>query len=61
MLALNPRHFGALQGLGRILEELGDEANALAAFKQAYTIHPHRDDLKEAIDRLELTLDGQTL
>lgn len=52
-LALEPRHFGALTGLGLILEELGDEALALDAYRQALAIHPQSDDIKDAVTRLE--------
>ncbi len=60
-LALNPRHFGAMQGLGRILEELNEPESALQAYKSAIAIHPHRDGLKEAIERLEVMTSGQDL
>ncbi|GFE65741.1 tetratricopeptide repeat protein [Litoreibacter roseus] len=60
-LALNPRHFGALQGLGRILEQLEDDPNALKAYQAAYAIHPHRPELKATIDRLERQVSGETL
>ena len=60
-LRLNPRHFGALQGLGRMLEELGDTENALKAYKEAYAIHPHRPGLEEGITRLEALVAGQDL
>lgn len=60
-LALNPRHFGAMQGLGRIMEELGNEAEALAAYEAAAAIHPHREGLKEAIARLEKLVSGQEI
>lgn len=60
-LALNPRHFGALQGLGQILEQLEDEKNALAAYRAAYSLHPNRPDLKDAIDRLDAKLAGTKL
>ncbi|MFY0692105.1 MAG: tetratricopeptide repeat protein [Paracoccaceae bacterium] len=60
-LALNPRHFGALQGLGRMLEELEDYDNALIAYSSAYAIHPHREGLKEAIERVEKNISGQDL
>ena len=60
-LALNPRHFAALQGLGRILEELDREEDALAAYQSAAAIHPQREGLKEAIERLEKTISGQDI
>lgn len=60
-LALNPRHFGALQGLGRMLEELDQKDDALVAYKEAYAIHPHRPGLKESIERLEADVSGQDI
>ncbi len=60
-LALNPRHFGAMQGLGRILEELGDDENAMKAYRSAIAIHPHRPGLKDSIKRLEAKISGQDI
>jgi tetratricopeptide (TPR) repeat protein len=60
-LALNPRHFAALSGLGLILEETGDEATALAAYRAALSIHPHRPNLIEAVRRLERKVSGTKL
>lgn len=57
-LALNPKHFGALSGLGVILEQIGDNENALLAYRAAYEINPHRENLTEAISRLENDVDG---
>lgn len=57
-LALNPKHFGALSGLGVMLEEIGDTKNALLAYREAYEINPHRENLTEAISRLEKEVDG---
>jgi len=57
-LSLEPRHFGALAGLGVILEDTGDTAHALEAFRAAHAIHPHRSDLREAVERLEAELQG---
>lgn len=61
VLTVNPRHFGALTGLGMILEETGDEARALRAFRAAQAIHPRIEAVNEAIDRLELKIEGQDL
>lgn len=58
VLTLEPRHFGALAGLGVILEETGALQGALEAFRAARAIHPHRPDLREAVERLEAELQG---
>lgn len=58
-LALNPRHFGALHGLGIILEQLGDLKNALVAYRAAFAINPHRENLGEAVQRLSEIVDGK--
>ena len=58
VLSLEPRHFGALAGLGVILEEIGESSRALEAYRAARAIHPHRTDLREAVDRLEAELQG---
>lgn len=60
-LALNPRHFAALAGLGRILEEIGRDRDALSAYRASLTLHPHRPNVREAVERLELATGGSTL
>ena len=60
-LALNPSHFGALSGLGAILESLGDEALALEAYGKAADIHPHNPDFQAAIERLDGKVAGTSL
>ena len=52
-LALEPRHFGALSGLGVILREVGRDQGAIAALRQALEIHPHLDDARELLEKLE--------
>ena len=60
-LAMNPRHFGALSGLALILEELGEEEQALEAYRAIEAIHPNRANLKDAIERLEKAVGGVEL
>ncbi len=57
-LALNPKHFGALSGLGVILEQIGETDEALLAYRTAFEINPHRENLIEAIERLTNDVDG---
>jgi tetratricopeptide (TPR) repeat protein len=61
VLTLNPRHFGALSGLGMILEESGKTERALEVYKSAITLHPHLEGVQEAIERLETEAEGQEL
>jgi tetratricopeptide (TPR) repeat protein len=52
VLVLNPRHFGALAGLGFMLEELDDPRLALRAFEQAQKLNPNQPTVNDAISRL---------
>ena len=52
VLALEPRHFGALAGLGLVYRRQGKNAMALNAFRRALAIHPHLPDVKRAISEL---------
>lgn len=52
-LVLEPRHFGALAGLGTILRELGDDNRALEAYREALALDPYLEDVQKAIDELE--------
>jgi tetratricopeptide (TPR) repeat protein len=60
-LARNPRHFGALSGLGIIFEQLELHRQAREAFAAAHAIHPHRPSIREAISRLDRQLEGTAL
>jgi tetratricopeptide (TPR) repeat protein len=60
-LTLEPRHFGALSGLGLILEETGQTEAAIRAYEAALAIHPNRPDLREAVERLEEDLQGEAI
>jgi tetratricopeptide (TPR) repeat protein len=60
-LMLNPNHFGALGGLGMILEETGKTEAALRAYRASLAIHPHQDGIKAAIERLEAATAGTEL
>jgi tetratricopeptide (TPR) repeat protein len=59
VLAREPRHFGALSGLGIILQEVGDEKRALEAFRRALAIHPKLERIPELAKRLSDKIDGQ--
>ncbi len=58
-LALEPRHFGALSGLGLISLALGEDGAALKAFEKALEIHPYLPAAKEYVPKLRLRLEGR--
>lgn len=61
VLQLNPRHFGALSGLGMILEETDKPEKALEVYRAALAIHPQMEGVIEAVKRLETQATGQEL
>jgi tetratricopeptide (TPR) repeat protein len=60
-LALEPRHFGALSGLGMILERLGDKKGAMQAYRKGLEIHPNLPGASEGVERLAPDVDGREL
>ncbi|KEP69092.1 hypothetical protein DL1_05740 [Thioclava dalianensis] len=61
VLKLEPRHWGALAGLGTMLEEMGDDSRALKAYQASFALNPHQQDVKDAIARLDKTHQGTAL
>jgi tetratricopeptide (TPR) repeat protein len=61
VLAREPRHFGALAGLGIILQELGDDKNALEAFRRALALHPHIERIPDLAKKLSEKIDGRDI
>ncbi len=61
VLAREPRHFGALSGLGIILQEIGDDRHALDVFRRALAIHPHLERVPEMVKKLSDKVDGRDL
>ena len=61
VIELEPRHFGALSGLGMIHMRAGDLQAALQAFEAALRVNPHLDQALDITARLRKRLRGQTL
>jgi len=59
VLALEPRHFGAISGLGLVLQAMGDKKAALEAFRRALAIHPNLTSAREAVERLKPEVEGR--
>ncbi len=61
VLTLEPRHFGALSGLGFILKRNGMNKGALAALRKALAIYPENPDIQKAVDELTPDVEGRDL
>ncbi len=60
-LDLEPRHFGALSGLGQIELLRGDPEAALSAFEAAVLVHPHLPGTRDIIQQLRRNLGRNSL
>jgi tetratricopeptide (TPR) repeat protein len=61
VLNREPRHFGALAGLGMILEEVGEDKQALEAFRKAVAINPHMQKIPEHVKALAEKVEGRDI
>jgi tetratricopeptide (TPR) repeat protein len=61
VLAKEPRHFGALSGLGLILQDIGDDKDALEAYRKALAIDPHLDNIPEVVKTLSEKVEGRSI
>jgi tetratricopeptide (TPR) repeat protein len=61
VLAREPRHFGALSGLGIILQELGDDKRALDVFRRALAVHPRLERIPDLVKKLTDKIDGRNI
>lgn len=61
VLALDPNHFKALDGLVAVLKEIGQKKAALAAVNKLLEVHPFWDGAQAVHDELARQVEGQAL
>jgi tetratricopeptide (TPR) repeat protein len=61
VLIREPRHFGALAGVGMIMQELGEDKRALDAFRKALAIDPHLEKVPEVVKQLSEKVEGRDI
>jgi len=61
VLVREPRHFGALSGLGMILQEIGDDKDALKAYRKALEIDPHLEHIPDVVRTLSEKVEGRDI
>jgi tetratricopeptide (TPR) repeat protein len=61
VLAREPRHFGALSGLGIIMQEFGEDKLALEAFRRALAVNPHLQKIPDFVKTLTEKVEGRDI
>ncbi|MEN5081866.1 tetratricopeptide repeat protein [Bosea sp. TWI1241] len=58
-LKREPRHYGAMMGLGMILSQQGDDKRAMVAYRRALAVYPQLEAGKDAVKALTREVDGR--
>lgn len=61
VLNLEPRHYGALSGLGMILIALGREEDALEWLRRALELNPYLDGIRLLVEEIGERLKGKRI
>jgi len=61
ILRREPRHFGALSGLGMILQEIGDDKQALEVYRRALAVHPRLERIPDMVKTLQEKVEGRDI
>ena len=59
VLALDPNHYKALEGLGQMLKDLGQRRAALAVYRRLKEVHPNAPGIDGTVEELEREVEGQ--
>jgi tetratricopeptide (TPR) repeat protein len=61
VLKREPRHFGALAGFGLILQDIGDDKQALEVYRRALAIHPRLQRIPDVVKTLQEKVEGRDI
>lgn len=61
VLKREPRHFGALSGLGMIFQQIGDDTEALEAYRRALKVYPRLKRVPDMIKKLSEKVEGRDI
>jgi len=60
-LAIEPKHFRAMQGVAVILNEFGEKERALQAYRRVLDVYPLKKEAREAVEELKRDVEGQDI
>ena len=61
VLKREPRHFGALSGLGLILQDIGDDKQALEVYRRALAVYPRLQRIPDLVKSLQEKVEGRDI
>ncbi len=61
VLSREPRHFGALFGIGVIMQEFGDDRRALEVYRRALELDPHMKRIPDLVKTLSEKIEGRDI
>mgnify|MGYP003340841329 CR=1 FL=1 len=61
VLRREPRHFGAMSGLGLILQEVGDDKHALDIYRRALAVYPRLERIPDLVKTLTEKVEGRDI
>ncbi len=61
VLKREPRHFGALAGFGLILQDIGDDKQALEVYRRVLTLYPRMERIPDIVKTLTEKVEGRDI
>jgi len=61
ILRREPRHFGALSGLGMIMQDIGDDKQALEVYRRALAVYPRLQRIPDVVKTLQEKIEGRDI
>jgi tetratricopeptide (TPR) repeat protein len=61
ILKREPRHFGALSGFGLILQDIGDDKQALEVYRRALAVYPRLQRIPDVVKTLQEKIEGRDI